>query len=519
MPTRKSTYFYGVLIALTSLVGGMILASRLDLTPSSLAGQLTVPASNSAPISGPLNATTFRDIARAVNPAVVSIHIQTTRRQSRSFSDLFRFGSPFGGDNNSAPPEVPVIGAGSGFIIDPAGYILTNNHVIKDAQSITVFLSNMDEQIADLTGTGLPAKVVGKDELTDTALLQLTTLPKEPLTVAKFGDSSQMQPGDWVMAIGNPFEYQNTVTVGVVSAVGRPFQTSTQRWQDMIQTDAAINQGNSGGPLLNIRGEVIGINTLIVTDNPQSTGNLGIGFSIPINTVTNILPQLRTGKVVRGLLGAQLSRVPLTKADAEGYGLPGTSGAIVMAVTRGGPADKAGLRVDDVVIDYNGKPVKNSGDLVSMVVATKPGTTVPVKIIRKKKPVTINVTIEELDLAAEQEQAQGSEPQQQRQRQPDTSQPQHTSLGMQIGAITPNIARQLNLPAGQTGAVVMSVDALGPADRAQLQRGDVIISVDGQSVSTVAQTAAAIEKVPSGRMARLIVLRGDQEQLILVRKP
>jgi serine protease Do len=518
MSTRKSTYFYGVLIALTSLVGGMILASRLDLTPSSLAGTLNVPASNSAPISGPIDSTTFRNIARAVNPAVVSIHIETTR-QARSLGDLFGFGSPFGGGNGpgsggNGADSVPVEGAGSGFIIDPAGFILTNNHVIEDAKKITVFLSNMDETL-DLGG--LPATVVGRDELTDTALLQLTTLPKEPLTTTKFGDSSQMEAGDWVMAIGNPFEYSNTVTVGVVSAVGRPFQTSTERWQDMIQTDAAINRGNSGGPLLNIRGEVIGINTLIVTDS-QSTGNLGIGFSIPINTVTAILPQLRTGKVVRGHLGATLSRIPLTKADADGYGLPGVGGAIVTGVTDG-PAKKAGIRIDDVIVDFNGKPVKDSGDLVAMVVATAPGTTVPVKVIRDKKPLTVNVTVDELDLAAEQEQAQGSTPTPQRQRRPDTATPERSSLGMQIGPITASIARQLDLPANQTGAVVMSVDPLSPADRAQLQRGDVIVSVDGQTVSTVGETIAAIDKVPSGRMARLVVLRGDQEQLILVRKP
>jgi serine protease Do len=518
MSTRKSTYFYGVLIALTSLVGGMIIASRLDLTPSSLAGPLNVPASNSAPISGPLTATTFRDIARAVNPAVVSIHIQTTR-QARSFGDLFGFGNPFGGGNGQGDSQpVPVEGAGSGFIIDPAGYILTNNHVIEDAKSITVFLSNMDETLGDYTQDGLPAKVIGHDELTDTALLQLTSLPKEPLTPVKFGDSSQMEAGDWVMAIGNPFEYQNTVTVGVVSAVGRPFQTATQgRWQDMIQTDAAINRGNSGGPLLNIRGEVIGINTLIVTNN-QTQGNIGIGFSIPINTVTAILPQLHTGKVIRGHLGATLYRAPITTADAQGYGLSTVMGAIVTGVTDG-PAKKAGIKPDDVIVEYNGKAVKDSGDLVNMVVNTKPGTTVPVRIIRDKKPLTVHVTIDELDLQAEQQQAEGETAQPEQQRRPDTSAPEQTSLGMRIGAITPGIARQLGLPDNQTGAVVMSVDPLGPADRASVQRGDVIVSVDGQDVTTVGQAAAAIAKVPSGRMARLIVLRGDQEQLVLVRKP
>ena len=203
---------------------------------------------------------------------------------------------------------------------------------------------------------GLPAKLVGRDELTDTALIQLTELPVPPLVASKFGDSDQMAPGDWVMAIGNPFQLSNTVTVGVVSAVGRRHAVSSSAAvEQMIQTDAAINRGNSGGPLLNLRGEVIGINTMIVSD--QGGGNVGVGFAVPINTVRDLLPQLREGKVVRGRIGVQVDRRPITAQDAEDLGLPSTSGAEVTQLTDG-PAKAAGVRVGDVIVEYNGRPVQ-----------------------------------------------------------------------------------------------------------------------------------------------------------------
>jgi serine protease Do len=306
MSTRKSAIFYGVLIAFISVVGGMILASRLDLAPASFGNTLQVPATNSAPLSGPVDATTFRNIAKAASPAVVSIRVITTRPVGSGAEDLFglQFPFPFGNPRGQAPQtprEVPAVGAGSGFIIDKAGYILTNNHVVENAKSIEVLLAGVDDESERLS-----AKVIGRDPLSDTALLQLTELPDEPLQPAKFGDSEQMAPGDWVMAIGNPFGLANTVTVGVVSAVGRPNMVGNGRWQDFIQTDAAINRGNSGGPLLNLRGEVIGINTMIFSTNAMQGGNVGVGFAIPVNTVRDLLPQLHKGKVTRGRIGVGL---------------------------------------------------------------------------------------------------------------------------------------------------------------------------------------------------------------------
>jgi serine protease Do len=518
MSGRKSTFFYGVLIALASLVVGMVIASRLDLTPRSLAGTVSVPAANSAPLTGPLDATTFRTIAHNTGPAVVSIVIESTR-PARSFGDFFGLPDQFGGGRNrggqgQGQSEETVQGAGSGFIFDAkGGYILTNNHVVEGAKRIEVYLDTMNEQ---LEPSGLAAKVVGRDELTDTAVIQLTEMPKEPLTEAKFGDSDQLAQGDWVMAIGNPFALSNTVTVGVVSAVGRDTPGAVAgRPQQMIQTDAAINKGNSGGPLLNIRGEVIGINTQIVTD--QGQGNLGIGFAIPINLVRDILPGLREGKVVRGVLGVSVLRQPLTKDLAASYGLPGTSGAVVGSVTAGGPAERAGIKRDDVITQFNGKAVKDNSALVDMVMRTAPGTTVPVEIYRNKKAMTLNVKVDELNLAQEQETIATGAGRSDRPRNP-RNEPKDTAFGMQLRDITPAIARDLGLPANRTGAVISSVDPAGSAFRAGLQTGDVIVAIDGNAVTSVDQVSASLDKVPVAQSVRVIYMRDGQEGLAVIRK-
>ena len=507
MSTRKSTVFYGLLIALGGLVVGLVLASRFGLSPVSFAGPLDVPTTNSAPLNGALDAGTFRNIAHEASPTVVSIKTTATRQVS-GLGDLFGPDSPFSqaprNGRRQAPQVQQVQGQGSGFIIDKAGYILTNNHVVEDATKVEVKLAGMND-----LEPWLPARVVGRDPLTDSALVQITQLPDAPLAVSKFGDSSQIAPGDWVMAIGNPFGLSNTVTVGVVSAVGRQQQTAaSNRFEEMIQTDAAINRGNSGGPLLNIRGEVVGINTMIVSD--QAGGNLGIGFSVPVNTIRDILPQLQKGKVVRGRIGVSVSRIPMTKEDAEDFGLSGIGGAVVSDVVEG-PAKKAGVRVDDVITEFNGKPVKNSDELVSMVTGTAPGTTVPVKVIRGKKPVTLNVTIEELDLEAEQAQVAQAAPD----AQPE---PKDTGFGMSIEGITPSLARRLNLPNGHGGAIVSDLDPTGAAAQAGLVPGDVIVAVNGQPMTSVDQVSQALGSIQAGRNARIVVYRDGREVLILIRK-
>jgi serine protease Do len=358
---------------------------------------------------------------------------------------------------------------------------------------------------------GLPAEVVGQDELTDTALLKLTTLPDRPLSEVKFGDSDQLAPGDWVMAIGNPFSLSNTVTVGVVSASGREQALAAPgRFEALIQTDAAINRGNSGGPLLNVRGEVVGINTMIVSN--QTGGNLGIGFAVPINTVRDILPSLREGKVVRGRIAVSVERQPMTPELAEDFGLPSASGVIVSTVADG-PAKDAGIRVGDVITKFNGEPVRTSNELVDRVMRTKPGTAVPVEIYRSGKPMTVQVTVAELDLEAEQTAVAGVPGP----GRPDRPAPIETGFGMEIEELTPGIARQLRVPAGRGGAVVTRIDQRGAAAQ-RLAQGDVILSVNSRDTATLDEVAEALEAIPSGRTARLIVWRQGREVLVLVAK-
>src|SRR5688500_18329084 len=379
MSSRKTTLFYSLLIMVASLAVGMVIASRLELTPASSAqtsGTLVVPPMNSAPLSGPVDAGTFRNIAKTVSPAVVNIR-STSRQRAQEMTEFFGGGGGggddllerfFGGGGQGTRPrprqrEQETQAAGTGFVISKDGFILTNNHVIEGATKIEVGFFNEESDVF------YEAKVVGRDPLTDSALIQLVD-PKRDLTEVKFGDSSQMQPGDWVVAIGNPFSLGHTVSVGVISATrasGLP--VAEQRRADVLQTDAAINPGNSGGPLLNARGEVIGINTAIFTDSRQQ-GNIGIGFAIPINNVRELIPQLRTGKITRGVIGVQVGPVPI-EALAE-FGLKERRGALVGQVTKGQPAAKAGIEPGDIILEFNGKTVKNTDELVGTAVRTKP---------------------------------------------------------------------------------------------------------------------------------------------------
>ena len=343
MSSRKTTFFYTGLIAVASLAVGMVIASRLDLSPRSEAQtlNLTPQVAAGAPVTGPLDAQTFRTIARTQNPAVVNIRTQTKRR-AQDITDFF------GGQDdplnrffqrpqprNQRPREEVATAAGTGFIISKDGYILTNNHVVEGATLIEVGLYGDDDQFYE-------AKVIGRDQLTDSALIQLVKKPDHALPEVKLGDSGQMGPGDWVMAIGNPFNLGHTVSVGVISAIGRPMQVAEGRWEDVLQTDAAINPGNSGGPLLNVRGEVIGINTAIYTDSARAA-NIGIGFAVPINAVREILPQLQVGKIVRGRIGVTVRDVP--RESLNEFGLREKKGALVATVTPNSPASKAGIEL------------------------------------------------------------------------------------------------------------------------------------------------------------------------------
>jgi serine protease Do len=535
MSTRKTTLFYALLLMTASLFVGMVIASRLDLAPRSSAQTIAVPAMNSAPINGPLDAQTFRNVAKLATPIVVNIRTEM-KTKTQDLTDFFggggsnpddlfhRFFGPGGGGGNqddqggaqlpgqrgrgrrTPPREQTTRAAGTGFIISKDGFILTNNHVVEDAIKIEVVLYGDDSDVS------YQAKVIGRDPLTDSALIQLVEKPSRPLQEAKFGDSTQVEAGDWVMAIGNPFGYDHTVTVGVISATSRAFRVTDGRSNDMLQTDAAINPGNSGGPLLNLRGEVIGINTAIIT-NSRSEGNIGIGFAVPSNTVRDLLPQLRNGKITRGRIG--VSVLPIPREALEDFGLKERRGALVAQVPAGGAAAKAGIEPGDIIVQYNGRPVNNSDELVKMVVATKPGTTVPIKVMRNKQEKTLNVTVDELDLEAEQN--GGRRPQQSDQPQSQSDQQDAGGFGITLDNVTAQMARRLKLPSGQTGAVVTEIDPDGAAAGA-LRSGDVILAVNRRPVSNAAEAARELQKVPSGRIAQILVWRGDGETFVTVKK-
>jgi serine protease Do len=514
MSNRRFTWFYALLIAMTSAAAALVIASRLGLSPESSAQTVAAPAMNSTPLSGPVTATTFRDIAKRASPAVVNIRTESRQRTqdlSEFFggSDLFdRFFGPSGGGGGGGArprPERPrdqlVQAAGTGFIIDKSGLILTNNHVVEGASKIKVSLYGEDDD------QEYDAKIIGRDPLTDSALIELTEKPDHTLPAIEFGDSSQMQPGDWVMAIGNPFNLAHTVSVGVVSAKERPFQVSEGRSAQVIQTDAAINPGNSGGPLLNVRGEVIGINTAIIADGRQS-GNIGIGFAIPINTVRELLPQLRSGKITRGRIGIGVDAIPRDALDE--FGLKERKGALVKTVAPNSAASRAGLEPGDVVVTYNGKPVTNRDDLVSMVVATKPGTTVPVRIMRDRAEKTVNVTVEELDLEIEGNVSRNRE-------RDDTGQATPTGFGLRLQNISPSDARELKLESSR-GALIADVEQGSPAARAGLRPGDVIVRVGREPITSATDAQRELGKVPSRGTAFLRVIRDGQETFVSVPK-
>ena len=525
---NKSTFFYFLLAVVASVMVGMVLASRLDLTSQSSA-QTAAPAVNSAPITGPVTATTFREVANMVSPAVVNIRtesLQQARDLSEFFGDdpnglldeFFGGGGRRGGRGQNEgdaprrqePREELVRAAGTGFIIDKSGLILTNHHVVDGATKIRVSLYGEDDD------QEYDAKVIGSDQLTDSALIQLTQKPSHELPTVKFGDSAQMQPGDWVMAIGNPFGLDHTVSVGVISG-NRPNQLelADSRRAEVLQTDAAINPGNSGGPLINLRGEVIGVNTAIATTG-LSQGNMGVGFAIPSNAIRDILPQLRSaGKVTRGRVGVQVRDVQ--RKTLESFGLKEKSGALV-TIIQDGPAQKAGVELGDVILSWNGQPVKGSNDLVQWVMKTKPGTTVPVRVLRNKQQRTLNITVEELDL--DQESGRSA-----RRATAETSrvEPEKPKgFGITIENVTAEAARQLRLPNNTRGAIIREVEPGSAAYNDQLRRGDVITRVGTTPVTTAADAERELKNIPAGGTAHLRVLRafrdGPQEMFLTVTK-
>ncbi|HEY1795816.1 MAG TPA: Do family serine endopeptidase [Stellaceae bacterium] len=371
-----------------------------------------------------------------------------------SLDDFFR---DFFGDKNG-PNGPRAASLGSGFIIDPSGLVVTNNHVIANAEQITVTLSD---------DTSYQAKVVGRDSITDLALLKVD--PKSPLPAASWGDSTKTKVGDWVLAIGNPFGLGGTVTAGIISATARDIHSGP--YIDYLQTDASINRGNSGGPMFDLSGKVIGINTAIYS---PSGGSIGIGFAVPASVARPIIDQLKaTGKVERGWIGARIQ--PVTDELAESVGLDKGRGAMIAAIDPGSPAAQAKLKPGDVILSYDGKPIDRSRQLPRLVADTPPNKTVKVSIWRDGKETEADLQVTALDPNRPAPQP----PQPEKPKPPPTV----DALGLKIARDTPELRKQFSLPETVKGIVIVEVPQNGPGASQGLRAGDLIVAVEGSAVS------------------------------------
>jgi serine protease Do len=509
----RQTYSFTTLltVAFVFLLGGLIIAGCLNMTPSSTAQTPAAPAAASAPpaagapdaAAGPtITLPDFSVLAKRLNPAVVNI--STTKVVKSPFAmrqGPFGHGGP-GGPGQGDPfedffnrffqgqpqREFKQRSLGSGFIIDKAGYILTNNHVVDAADEIIVTLGDERE---------VKAKVIGKDEKTDISLIKIEDASDLP--VAPLGDSDQLQIGEWIMAIGNPFGLSHTVTAGIVSAKAR--QIGAGPYDDFIQVDASINPGNSGGPLINSRGLVVGINTAIFSNTGQSAG---IGFAIPINLAKNIAEQLRTkGKVTRGWLGVLIQRIDPDLQKS--YGLKDAEGALVSKVIPDSPAAKAGIQQGDVIVKFNDKPITHHSDLPVLVANVPPGKSVKLDIIRGGKAKSVEVMISELKDGAEK-------------AAPDESEDDGAGgrFGLQLQDIPAPMAHELGI---KGGVVVAQVEPGGIAEQKGMQAGDIILELNGKKIDSAAAFVKDLKGIKSGDVVRLLVRREDNQYFVALPKP
>jgi serine protease Do len=399
------------------------------------------------------------------------------------FKDFFeRF---FGGE---MPKEFKSRSLGSGFIFDPDGFIITNNHVVEGADKIKVKL---------LDGREFKATIKGRDPMTDLALIKIDS-GNHDLPVLSLGDSDAMQVGDWVLAVGNPFGLTHTVTQGIISAKGRVIGAGP--YDDFIQTDASINPGNSGGPLVNLRGEVVGINSAIVASGQ------GIGFAIPSSIAKSIIPQLKEkGSVVRGMLGVQIQMV--TPELAKSFGLKEPIGALVAEVNPSSPAAKAGLQRGDVIVDFNGTPIKEMHELPRLVAGTPPGKTATLKVLRNGKEQNFTVTIAEMKPEM-MSRSMGME----------EGESEKSPLGMTVQELTPQLARNLQLKE-TTGVVVVQVEQGSPAGDAGIRPGDLIEEINGIPIKTMKDYHTQIANQKPGSSIRFLMKRQGKTMFVVVEVP
>ncbi len=430
----------------------------------------------------------FSSLAEKAGPAVVNISTEKTASVGGGFftpfggpGDDFQdfFGRFFGGGGQGAPREFKQQSLGTGFVIDKDGLIVTNSHVVEKADSITVTMSD---------GKKYEAKVVGRDGKTDIALLRIEGA--KGLPVLPLGDSDALKVGEWVVAIGNPFGLDHTVTAGIVSAKGRAIGAGP--YDDFIQTDASINPGNSGGPLLDLAGRAVGMNTAIVAHGQ------GIGFAIPINLVKRIVADLKkSGEVTRGWLGVSIQ--DLDDKTAEYYGVPGKKGILVSAVVPGDPADKAGILAGDVITAYNGKAVSETRDISRLVAETPVGQKAVLTVWRKGEEKKLSVEVGRMEDDEDKTASRGKPHAAPQEGEEDT-------LGWSLSDITPKLARRLEIE-DTKGALVLAVKRGGKAEKAGLEPGDIIREVNKKPVASASEVRAAVEGLKKGETAWLLVTR------------
>ncbi len=446
----------------------------------------------------------FTSITEKASPAVVGVRATKTVKGTAgddaldesdgSLEELFRY---FYGPNanprrmprgRGTPSQPRQTAQGSGFLISEDGYILTNNHMVGEAESVTV-------QLVD--GRKLSAKTIGADAQTDVALIKIeaTSLP-----FIELADSSKLQVGEWVIAIGNPFGLSHTVTAGIVSAKGRTLNQSVADYEDLIQTDAAINLGNSGGPLLNLDGKAVGINTAIIGPG----GNIGIGLAIPSNMARDVYMQLKDGgKVVRGFLGIEMQ--DLESGMGDYFGVDNGKGVVVMRVLPDTPADKAGLKADDIVVEFEGQAVTNRNDFRNKVAMYKPGSKIELVVVREKQRKTIVATLEELPKDEAVARVGGNRGDFQE------------TLGMTVRTLDQDLADQLGLDMENvTGVVVTDVKAGSAASEAEIEVGDIIMEVNRKAVRNIKEFRDAITKAQKDGKALLRVRTEDMSRLVIL---
>ncbi|HUA51861.1 MAG TPA: DegQ family serine endoprotease [Candidatus Sulfotelmatobacter sp.] len=469
---------------------------------------LPTPLIGAAPASARSAPDSFADLAERLLPAVVNVSTTQTIKtasgeRGRHGPDIPQFppGSPFEeffkdflerqqhGDRPDAPPR-HATSLGSGFIIDPAGYVVTNNHVVADADEITITLHD------DST---YKAKLVGRDVKTDLALLKVDS--KKPLTAVNWGDSDQTRVGDWVLAIGNPFGLGGSVTAGILSARGRDIQSGA--YDDYLQTDASINRGNSGGPMFNTNGDVIGINTAIYS---PTGGSVGIGFAIPASLAKPVIDQLKQyGKVRRGWLGVRIQTV--TDELAESLGLDKPRGALVSSATENGPAAKAKIEPGDVILKFDGKDINEMRRLPRIVAETPIDKVVDVVVWRKKKEIPLKVQVGELvesDQVAAATPGPGNAP--------SAPAGSVTELGLQLTAVNPQLREKYGLADDAQGVLVTDVSDTSPAAEKGIKPGDIIVEVGQEEVKTPADVAAKIKAARDAKRKSVLLLvdqKGD----------